>query len=338
MGWLGGLGQGMVSYADTLKNQREMDWKAKQSEVEYQRQLNLERLRKQNNMELAQQQREWKQEDYATQRADKLTDVESQRTYQDKVRGEEREYQKTKTQEDAQLQLDTLEKKLTMTRDMEQSQRDEVANQYEKILSEDGSLDTKDQLMLLSIRTGQGNLQNLLKSEKPISADMLEKLDMMLSSDDKYNEADAATKIEMAKAAYRELQGGGQSSSPSGLKDKWNSNVDKLVTLAQTNKQQFNIEAERAKASLGEAGYNKLMEEVNNRLPNPNAYTPKGKEEQGMMSKVWDATKKFASGETTLGTSAEEAALYRQYKKDNPYLKGYALESGFEKFLKERQK
>ena len=45
MGWMGGLGKGMMKYSDTLGEQRKMDWEADQARLKDQRAMNLENLR-----------------------------------------------------------------------------------------------------------------------------------------------------------------------------------------------------------------------------------------------------------------------------------------------------
>jgi len=66
MGWtgaLGGLGQGMVNYAGTMREQKKMEWKAQQDAVAHERQLNLESIRAGNQRQLAEDKQEWATEE-----------------------------------------------------------------------------------------------------------------------------------------------------------------------------------------------------------------------------------------------------------------------------------
>ena len=57
MGILKGLGAGMVSFGQSMRQTRKMDWDAKQQELQFMRQKNLENLRATNNRQLQEEQR-----------------------------------------------------------------------------------------------------------------------------------------------------------------------------------------------------------------------------------------------------------------------------------------
>ena len=63
MGWMGamsGLGQGMVNYSGTMREQQKMDWKAQQDSIAAQRATNLENLRASNQNARAKEERTWR--------------------------------------------------------------------------------------------------------------------------------------------------------------------------------------------------------------------------------------------------------------------------------------
>lgn len=55
MGWMGGLGSGMLSFSQSIEKQQVMNYQAKQDQLKFERSQNLENLRAKNNMAANQQ-------------------------------------------------------------------------------------------------------------------------------------------------------------------------------------------------------------------------------------------------------------------------------------------
>lgn len=92
-GWLGvllsGTGKGMAQYDAAIAKQKEMDWKQKQAELEWERKLNFQKLQNEAAAKRAQEQREWQEKQ-----------KEDDRAYKEKWRDDERTYQEGQTDKD----------------------------------------------------------------------------------------------------------------------------------------------------------------------------------------------------------------------------------------------
>lgn len=197
MGWLGamaGAGQGLQQFSSIMGENRKLQWEQQQSDIAYQRQLNLEQLRKQNDMDLAKTQRQWKMEDYD------IAQKKEEETYQRRRGEEETDYQRRRAEavQDRRIgfqeQLDQMRAQAEVANTLSLEQKHLVMAHTKKQLEEIGvgpevikmhmfSILSPDLFKALSTSTGKGGLS----AEDAVRA-AGEATDMMKMGMERWNE------------------------------------------------------------------------------------------------------------------------------------------------------
>jgi len=173
MGMLGGLGRGMQQFSVTLQNQQKMDWEAQQQQLQFERQMNLENLRAQNQRDYAQytNQLQTEREDLNFGRQQSqymigdrvLTNAEY-----DALSPEEKQGVKSVAVKKQEMELDTYSKKLKMEMDQK--------------------MDLADQALALDAKQKQQRLSQLQGTEAYKSADPKQQamMDMAIQAPEVY--------------------------------------------------------------------------------------------------------------------------------------------------------
>jgi len=90
MGFWGGFGKGMMSFSQTLGDQRKLDWEAQQSQLKHERAVNLENLRADRADTRQESQNAFTLERDEARAAARKQEIEEGRTYADKIREQEK--------------------------------------------------------------------------------------------------------------------------------------------------------------------------------------------------------------------------------------------------------
>lgn len=205
-GALMGLGQGMQGYADSIKETQRQNWVAKQEQVKWERQQNLESLRAKNQKQLAEENRTFQAEQGALDRGARQVEIAGNQTFQTSEReaGERARIKEIAARADAEIAKQ--EELLTKAKEFSAQERKEKASALREIWAQDG-ISPMEEIKLTALEQGI-DMKDIFGTSKPMSADMVKAIDGMLSKDEAYINASQQQKIQLIRDAHQRLSGG----------------------------------------------------------------------------------------------------------------------------------